>query len=380
MSADQTTHDNADEAAGEGPETFLDPPQTGSPAPELTPRQGGLRSLGSRGRALARHPGFSGLAGVGRRDKHTTPTGTDGGTTVPGDEATQSGVDFKQGEAAKAKRAPQQGKAPRAPGWVDGSKPAANLVPTYVRHRRAEQATLRKGYFAVLATALLVVLVTGVAFVLRATSEGTRQEAVAERAVAAKQVTALQPIATYYDGLVARQQAMVSMMGRDLDYSRLNEAIFTASGGTGVTVETISESGAPVCSGPSPFSPAPAMGCVTITARAPSPVAAATFISNLNRKAPLIGSAFSTGFAGDQQTVSAPSGDRSGSEITVTVNYTSQALTMRYVPKEQQAQVRAQADATGQATGTNSPSVTSPSGAGTSTTSGAPATGTGATP
>lgn len=332
----------------------------------------------------------------------TEPDGAEG-TEEPFDftdtESARSAAEpaTRTGKKAKAPREPKPPKAPREPkatktakpaktkaaktaktksvspgsaAWPGPGKPSAVLVPRFVRERRAAAATMRSTVFGLLVLGLI--LVSALSFVFLRAQGAESDKILAETAAqgAQKNVDALQPVADYYDGLVSRQTSAVDALKGDLDNSRLLDTVLEIASATNATVTAYSASTAStVCQGPNPFTTPASMGCLQIGVTVDGNAAGASFVDALNEREDLFNSAFATGFT----KANGPT------DLQVTVNYDTDALSLRYVPKAQRDQVRADAlaaatQATAAAAGTTA------TGAPTTPTTTTPVTPTPVTP
>lgn len=205
-------------------------------------------------------------------------------------------------------------------------KPTINLAPRYVRERRATAGTVRKMTFVSVLTFALVVAALIGAYGYSLTVRAKRDDAVTAQQQAQMNVDRLQPIADYYDGLVARQTLVSDAMRMELNNKLILDAVEKA-GGTGVSVRGVSIAPKAPCPGPDPFTPKVALGCLDLVVSAESPEALADFVDTLDETAPFSG-AFSGAYA------------VSGDDVSVTVNYDVEALALRFVPEKQRDEVR----------------------------------------
>lgn len=211
------------------------------------------------------------------------------------------------------------------------AKPSINLIPRYITERRAAERTGRQVMYSGLAVLGLCVAVVGFSWSQALGAQQDRSDAEFERDTVQQQVDLLKPIADYYDGLVARQSLALETMKPDLDNSKILDGLYAAAG-TGTSIESVDLSKAPPCPGSNPFSITPALGCVTLTAKSNDLAATTGFLTALNADSDLFSSAFSADMGG---------GENSDGTYTVTVNYSAEALSMRFVPEDQREQVKA---------------------------------------
>lgn len=212
-------------------------------------------------------------------------------------------------------------------------KPKPNLVPRYVRERRAADRTMRITFYAIIA--LVALLVGGViaGFFYAQGEKSKLDDTLSTQTQVQNEVTRLQPIADYYDGLVQRQELASSTMQNDLDHPRLLDGLYAAARGN-ATITAVTLAPSAPCPGPNPFEAISALGCINITAEATSPAGAADFVEALNSNEELFSGAFTPSFAGGE-----------GATTSVTVNYDADALSMRFVPEERRAEVKAAVEA-----------------------------------
>lgn len=206
-------------------------------------------------------------------------------------------------------------------------KPAASLLPAYIRDRRANDKTVRITLYSCLGVLALVVAIVGFTFFYELSAQTARNDAQNDRQAAQVEADRLKPIADYYDGLKERQDLATAAMQADLDRPRLINQIQAAARGR-VQVTGIDISGQPPCQGPDPFKQVAALGCINVTVEGPGTQVAA-FVDALNKNS-LFSSAYSEGMF---------SGGEAGAPVTV--NYSSAALTMRFVPAEEREAARA---------------------------------------
>ncbi len=211
-------------------------------------------------------------------------------------------------------------------------KPKPNLAPRYVRDRRAADKTLRIVFWAMIGLfGLLVAGVIASLFFALGAKESLDDSLNTQKQVQ-NEVSRLGPIADYYDGLVQRQELASSTMQNDLDHPKLLEELYSAARGH---VEVLSVTMAPSapCPGPNPFETTPALGCINLTVSANNPAGAAAFVEALNSNPTLFSDAFTPTFASSE-----------GTPANVTVNYSSNALSMRFVPADRRDEVKAAAE------------------------------------
>lgn len=239
----------------------------------------------------------------------------------------------KEPKEKPEKQARPDGDSPSARAWPGPSKPSAVLVPRYVRERRAAQRTARTVVFGLLGVALLVVSGLGYSFISAKTAENDRDVAISNQAGAQSRVDALSPIAAYYDGLIARQANAVAVMQRDLDLSRVSNAIYATASRANVVVTSINiTTTSQPCEGSNPFEASLSMGCLNVTIAAPNSVAVGNFVDALNADEALFNQAFATNLA--------VSGDTDATSVDV--NYSVEALSLRYVPEAQHEKAKSQ--------------------------------------
>lgn len=211
------------------------------------------------------------------------------------------------------------------------SKPSVNLVPRYITDRRAAKKTTRQMMYTTLVVFGLVVFATLFAWSLALKAESTQSEAEFQQAEAQRNVDTLRPIADYYDGLVSRKNAAADMMRYELDHGRIMTGIQRAAG-SGVQIRSVTMEGSVPCAGPNPFVVEPALGCLTLTASSPNMANATGFVDALNSSDGLFSAAFASAY-----------GQGDDDAFNVTVNYSTDALSLRFVPKAEWDQARADA-------------------------------------
>lgn len=209
-------------------------------------------------------------------------------------------------------------------------KPAASLLPAYVRERRVNDKTMRVSIYSSLGVLALILAAVGSTFFLALNAQGDRNDAQNDRQAAQVEADRLKPISSYYDGLKERQRLATTAMQSDLDRAKILKQIYSAAQGK-VGVSQVELNGQPPCQGPDPFVKIPALGCVNLTVSG-SGSDVAGFVDALN-EIPMFSAAYSSSMFG---------GDKAGDTGTpVTVNYSSDALTMRFVPDSERDQTRA---------------------------------------
>lgn len=254
---------------------------------------------------------------------------------------TETKAETKKGRLGKK---PNAGGEPGLPDFSAYSavKPKPNLTPRYVRERRAADKTMRITFWAIIG--LVALLVGGVIATMfyALDAKGSLDDTLNTQTQVQNEVTRLQPVADYYDGLVQRQELASTTMQDDLDYTKLIDGLYAAARGNAeITAVTVAPS-AP-CPGPNPFEAIPALGCINVTANASGPAGAAGFVEALNANSALFSGAFTPTFSAEGDT-----------PTTLTVNYDADALSLRFVPQERQAEVKAAAEAAA-AAGTTPP-------------------------
>lgn len=218
-------------------------------------------------------------------------------------------------------------------------KPAASLIPAYIRERRVNDKTMRITIYSCLGVLALVLAAVGSTFFLALSAQGDRNDAQNDRQAAQVEADRLKPISVYYDGLKERQDLATNAMRSDLDRAKILNSIYSAARGK-VSIDQVELSGQPPCQGPDPFVSIPALGCVDLTVSG-SGSDVGSFVDTLN-EAKMFSAAYSSSMFG---------GSRSDG-VSVTVNYSSDALTMRFVPESEKAETRASIESQAVAGGT----------------------------
>ena len=242
-------------------------------------------------------------------------------------------------QAAKTAKAPKLKTPSAASGpWISPVKPSADLLPRYIRARQKAQRTAR---------VITVLAVAGLAAALAASAWAWLQQDSAYTYAKEQQqleqtsraeVSRLQPVAAYYDGLRERQDAVVAKMKDELDYARMLRELSTAAEGK-ATIESVTLAPQAPCPGPNPFAVAQDLGCLTVNVSSDNPAEAARFVGSLDASSDLWGSAYTTSSL-------VPTENSAGQvRYAVTVNYTAAALTLRHVPQDLKEQVLAEAQA-----------------------------------
>lgn len=258
----------------------------------------------------------------------------------------------KEPKAPKAaKEKPQKSSKGPKPGFDNGivlgtaEKPSALLIPSYIRERRAAAQTGKQVKTAFAGVAVLCAAAFGLTFFQAHQAKSDVDDAFRSHSEINSQLAELQPVRLFTEGAAYRQAAVVDAYKGDLDLNSLFGQLQGATRGTNVTLRSVSLSPLTSCAGPDAFAPSQVIGCVSVTARAASRVDAATFVANLNAAESGLTAAFA-------QNYGSAGGGTSRDEFSVTVNYTSDVLSMHFVPEEMQEQVKAAYDAAALSTGT----------------------------
>lgn len=223
--------------------------------------------------------------------------------------------------------------------WPDPAKPAALLVPRYVRDNKAAAGTQRHVYAGLGATALGVVAAVVTSILLAHASSADLIAAQAVQGSAQTKVDNLSSIASYYDGLEQRRLATESLLITDIKHAALFDTLYRSLP-AGVTLGSYSTAiGAP-CAGPNPFVSPNNIGCLAVGGTADSPSDVSAMLQNFKKgaAADILSEAFVTQITG--------AGGAGGStSFTVNVNFTSDAFSLKYVPAEDAAAAAAKATA-----------------------------------
>ena len=210
--------------------------------------------------------------------------------------------------------------------WPDPAKPSAMLVPPYIRHKRANEKTYRTMSVTVLSTVALVVLASIASAGLALQSSSNLDTAKADQAKAQIQIDKYAEVAAYYDGLTARQTSLEEKLSGDISYYDLASKVIGAipSGIKMNSLETMP--GAP-CPGPNPFVSESVQGCIKVSGKAVDTTTVGDFVASL--------AALSESSALVEPFVSALSSQTGGDmNFQVSINYTPDALTNRFVPEK----------------------------------------------
>lgn len=209
--------------------------------------------------------------------------------------------------------------------WPSPAKPSAMLVPTYIRENRALAATKKQVFYGLVAVVAATVLGIVGSFLLNATSQSTLDDAVAARDGVQKQVRDLSPVANYYDGLEKRQAATVALLAGDVQHAALYRQILSALPAGTMLTGYQTALGAP-CLSPDPFEPAEAIGCITVTGATDSRAKVAQALTDLQRgpAGDLVAGGFVNSIESEDKTV----------KFTINVNFTPEALSMKYLDEE----------------------------------------------
>lgn len=217
--------------------------------------------------------------------------------------------------------------------WPNPAKPSAMLVPTYIRENRALAVTKRKVFYGLVGTVAVTVLGTAAAFLASITSQGSLDDARSAQESAQQKVDRLAPIAQYYDGLEQRTQATVALLSNDVRHADLFD--FTNSSlpsNTALTSYTTSF-GTPCPTG-DPFVSVDAIGCITIAAETDSRAKIPATVASMQKasKDSLVKGVFVNGVTTGDNVV----------KFTMNLNFTPNALSMKYVPKDEREAMRNQ--------------------------------------
>ena len=208
--------------------------------------------------------------------------------------------------------------------WPDPAKPSAVLVPSLVREHRIQRRT-RKTVLAVVATAVTgSILAAGGSVWWASTAATERGQAQAEVVAAKAEVAKYMPIATYYDDLWMRKEALNAELAGDIAFSEVTKTVMEATPKYVELTRIGVMPGAP-CASPDPFEPTATLGCIQISAAASKHYTPAVFVKKLNDLPESSG--LVDAFAGS---LSATNGQLT---FSVSVNYTDQVLTHRFVPE-----------------------------------------------
>lgn len=235
----------------------------------------------------------------------------------------------RPGRTKKDSAAPKQRPTGEAGEYAKFSavKPAASLLPSYIRERRVNDATMRLAIFGCLGVLALVLVSVGATFFMALGAQSERDDAQNNRQAAQVEADRLKPIANYYDGLKQRQDLATRAMATDLDRAGVIDKIYASARGK-VSVDQVEMSGQPPCQGPDPFDSIPALGCVNLTVTG-SGTDVAKFVDTLN-DVDMFSAAYSASMFGGN----------GANGVPVTVNYSADALTMRFVPEDQRETTR----------------------------------------
>ncbi|GAB2732603.1 hypothetical protein [Nocardioides pakistanensis] len=226
--------------------------------------------------------------------------------------------------------------------WPSAAKPSALLIPAYVREKRAAART-RKQVAAGVGVALAAIgAAVGGAAWLALQSTDALSAAQADRDQVKVQVDALADVAAYYDGIEARRSATLDHLSKDVEHATMLSQVLDSLP-DGAEVTSYATRTGDQCSGPNPFEAMNTIGCVEMTATGPTEDTLPQFLRNLDRtdtKNVLLVAPFAANVVNDGG-VTPEGAEENPFTFNVTINFTPEALSMKYVPKDQVDDVRA---------------------------------------
>lgn len=209
----------------------------------------------------------------------------------------------------------------------DPAKPSAMLLPPLVGQRNREKKATKLAVRIVAAVVTIAALASAASIALAVRAENDLDVAKQAAADADAKVAQYAAVATYSDGLTARQVALISETIGDVTYYQLMRDLRSTTP-PGLLLEAIDFQPGIACAGPDPFTGAAVLGCVQLRGTAPTAAPVGTYVDDLN--------ALPEDSALTQAFVSSLSsqGESTLVEFSISVNYTSTALSNLYVDQE----------------------------------------------
>lgn len=269
--------------------------------------------------------------------------GTDTDTAGAG----AAGSAFETPEPEGRRRRPKTAKKSRSAGpdrvpevagagtlLTPAAKPSAWLVPRYIVEREKAKKTLSRVTIGSAVAVLAIGAATLGTLLMAHSAQNDLEEAQATQAAAQARVDELAPVVAYFDELERRQVIAISALRKDLDiagiFASLDEAASVAQGSS---VSTTSLSSGTACQGGEVFARVVSLGCLGLDMEAASARAIGSYVSALTEdETSLVDDAFTTSIIDD--------GNSATSQVTV--NFTPQSLSLRYVPESMREQVLAE--------------------------------------
>lgn len=223
-----------------------------------------------------------------------------------------------------------ESKAASKVSWADPSVPSRGLMPASLLARKS----VRKFTFQFSVVVLLVIGLAAVGWGMMAASNlsvtSDRDNIVAQNNNTLKQLTSLKVIEQKVQSFDTQRHAVAVALQNDVTYSQVLAAVET-SAPAGVLISSMSTQFGGLCPGPNPFAAKPAVGCVTIQGTAPSAEAVNVYVQNLlnlsvNSAKPALLVDPYNGSSADG--TAGPAGH--SVSFLMTVNYSAQALSLRY--------------------------------------------------
>lgn len=228
----------------------------------------------------------------------------------------------------------KRAKAPEAQAWPDPALTPKGLLPkSLVAQREVKKFTMRSGIIALVVLAAAG-LGWGALSASTASAVSAQETQEAQNATIGLSVGSLRAIDVQLKAFDAQRANIAAALKNDVSYSAVVIAA-RAQAPKGVTLTAIASQFGTVCPGPDPFHPKEAIGCLTLGGSAPTVDDVTAYTQNLLKlsadpKKPALlvdpyATTASSGVAADPTT-----GSAGKVQFTVTVNFTKEALSMKY--------------------------------------------------
>ena len=208
---------------------------------------------------------------------------------------------------------------PDASEWASPVKPSLSLPSrSIVEQTLRNGAAIRMRKVAVIVSAgLAAALVTCAG--LNILSAGQLSGVKAQGETLAKSVEAMQPIAQFYDGYTARREAVSTALTTDIEFSKVQNSLFSAADKNGVNISSETVVPGQPCASMDPFVESVGLGCITVAVTGSSTANLAAFSDSLKNELGL-NAPYLSG-------ISSKDGEATAS---LSVNYGDELLSARY--------------------------------------------------
>lgn len=207
---------------------------------------------------------------------------------------------------------------PDASEWASPVKPSLSLPSrSIVEQTLRTGASIRMRKVAIIVSAgLAAAMVTCVG--LNILSAGQLAGVKSEGETLAKSVEQMQPIAQFYDGYTKRREAVSSALTTDIQFSSVQNSLFTVASKNGVNISSETVVPGKPCESMDPFTTAQGLGCVTVQVSAANTASLAAFSDGLKSEKGL-NAPYLSGIS-----------SKDGSTATLSISYDDKLLSERY--------------------------------------------------